>query len=120
MKFVEAVRAMKPGQLLVSPNEKRYEEINGRLHDFDTGKHMLMIDLPAVDYWSIIDKHRPKVDFATAMRAALEGKVIVSYYFEKKYTIKNGLLVGAAKGLPSGIDANEVENPWEILDEATV
>jgi len=116
MKFIAAIKALGPGQLLVSPAERRYEAIAGRLHDVETGKMLLMIDLPAVDNWYVIDKPRPRVKFADAISAAaLEGAMIKSLVNRYTYVFRDGVPV-ICGGSCVALEIEELRGDWEIIE----
>lgn len=113
MKFIDAIKTMGPGQLLIDPKGDPIEVINGLLCE---GKYpFARIAYVDLDSWKIEDKPRPRVRFSDAMRAALDGKVIKSH-LGFKYRIYDGTLIEIERCKVLKILATEFRNDWEIIE----
>jgi hypothetical protein len=117
MKFVEAVKALGPGQLLIAPHGEKYKITNGYLEfaDENRNKQLRCMEYLEEDSWQVIDKPRPRVRFADAMRAALEGKVIGTYRYNYKFD-NEGVIVNAASGNVIPFTDKELAGDWEIIE----
>ena len=117
MKFIEAVKAMGPGQLLVNPAGAKLELRDGVLWIMGMSYPPDRVLYQDKDGWHVIDKPRPRVKFAEAMRAALNGKAIESCGQKSRYKFHDGTLVfDDDESEIAWIDREENKGDWEIIE----
>ncbi len=117
MKFLEAIRAMGPGQLLITEYGHKYEIVDGFLQNLSDGKNYDCINRLTSERWKVVDKPRPRVKFADAMRAALDGKVIKSVKFSHLYRLKsNGFHYASGVESPAILGIEDQAGDWEIIE----
>lgn len=114
MKFIEAIKAMGPGQLLINPAGAKLELRDGFLCLVEVNSIPDRILFQDKDGWQVIDKPRPCVKFADAMRAALDGKVIKSVM--SQYKFENGVLVNTEDEEITDVWIDEIAGDWEIIE----
>lgn len=113
MKFVEAIKAMGTGQLLIDPKGGHLEVIDGVICD---GKHPLFkVAYQDTIGWRVIDKPRPRVRFDAAIAAAAKGAVIKSYCGDE-YIVKDGVPLLANSLDCADLDARDLAGDWEIIE----
>lgn len=116
MKFIDAIRAMGPGQLLITEYGHQYEIVDGFLRNLSDGKNYDCINRLTSERWQVIDKPRPRVRFAEAMRAALEGKVIKNVEYSHCYRLKDDGFYYVAGGHAATIPIVFQAGDWEIIE----
>ena len=116
MKFVEAIKAMGPGQLLANPHGCNFEITDGFLKPVTSqvyAAHVLYQDIAG---WQVIDKPRPRVRFADAIAAAAKGATIKSCESELLYVIRNGSPCYRVNGEAAGLSKRESIGDWEVIE----
>lgn len=119
MKFIKAIKAMGPGQLLCHKDGGKFEIVDSVIRGFEDGRRVGSLCELYADSWRIENKPRPRVRFDAAMRAALEGKVIRSYATNCSMAFEGSRLVSVVScGSPTCLDRDEIGGDWEILEPA--
>lgn len=125
MKFVDAIKAMGPGQLLQyrhvtshepSDETREYELKDGYLVNASNGRTLGTCRAMQSDNWFVVDKPRPRVRFAEAMRAAAKGATIKSCESQLLYAIRNGAPCYHVNGEAAGLSKREAIGDWEIIE----
>jgi hypothetical protein len=116
MKFIDAIRAMRPGQLLTNQHGGKYEVKDGSLFHADSFKLVSELGYIYVCDWQVIDKPRPRVKFADAIAAAATGKLIKSAYSGVTYRLDRSYFRIVINGNPKSIDLTEMAGDWEIIE----
>lgn len=116
MKFVESVKALGPGQLLVNPAGAKLELRDGFLWIIEMTTMPDRILFQDKDGWKVEDKPRPRVKFADAIAAAAKGAIIESHWSLLNYVVNNGvpMLKGCSEAV--SMSGGELAGDWGIIE----
>lgn len=111
MKFIEAIKALGPGQLLVEESGTKFELRDGELYRVGS-----MVPWIANLGWRIEDKPRPRVKFADAIAAAAKGAIIKSVIGDTLFEMRESCLANSVTGEPQWLSPGEQAREWEIIE----
>ena len=115
MKFVEAIKALGPGKLLINPAGAKLELRDGFLWIIEMPIMPDRILYQDKDGWQVIDKPRPRVKFADAIAAAAKGAKILCCASGDYYQVVNGVpVISGGHAVP--LESREISGDWEIIE----